>query len=298
MTLTVVAKEIIQRGNCDTCAAELTIHRGQYVCSECGLVHGAVLTQKDFVKFDTHTRKDTRRKLAIDAWSQKRLYTNGTHTFFKPNEARNRGKFHRLLKREYQFSGFDRFSTNALFIERICDALNISDSIQLQILHTYYSLQSNKIVANYNSSYLAVASLIKVCRENKLPILIKTILNKVKEFNKSVSKQALFRFLIELGINTRLTAADHIHTMLDKFHDEFPEVERRTFKVLNLVQLEKERVFMGCRPQNFCAGVIYFAYCEIEGVSQKKISRLFGLGEHATGVMFRKLRDIILGDDA
>lgn len=230
---------------------------GTLICSECGLVIDDLCLDISHPENRFYTREDYRKKARTGQPITDLTPNMVFLTTFNKNETK-KPKFNRMFRWNNQVRWSERAKLLGVSeIKRIGNKLGIPRTAQADSLNMFKKLADRRLLKGRSIHGMVSACLYIQCKNHKVPILGKDIINFSKKLDRS--KLTLFTRIIVDKLNTVLPPTDPA-TYISRFSDELDldlKAEDLIKKILS--KLQQIPMYMaGKDPFGVLAGVFYF----------------------------------------
>ncbi|TFF85288.1 MAG: hypothetical protein EU551_04395 [Promethearchaeota archaeon] len=270
-------------------------YEGNYVCRNCGLVHGPVISMNERRMFnprDIEAKKQNAPAPKIGARTliprRKIKDSNGGVL-----TAKKRYKFSKLSKINSSYSTtFERNLTIAgPKLKSFCAKLNIPQAIEEESLYYYSKAVKKKLTMGKSIECLICSCIYLACRIRKLPRTLEEVSEVCEASTKSVRRT--YRMLLKNLKIPNMKPINHSQYIY-KFGsvlDISMEIQKLAIELINKARDDPDIRLLGKDPKGFAAAALYIACKELKkSRSQAELSEVAHVSEVTLRYRIRNLK--------
>ncbi|MBD3230784.1 MAG: hypothetical protein GF329_21585 [Candidatus Lokiarchaeota archaeon] len=244
---------------CD--APDIIEHNGNYVCKNCGLVHGPVIKMNErrmFTAMDVETRKQNAPAPKI-----------GTRTIIPRKKITDSKGGVLTVKKRLKYSKLSRINSSysttyernltiaAPKLKSFCAKLGIQSSVMEEALHYYSKSVKNKLTMGKSIECLVCACIYLAVRLRKLPRTLEEISTACGVSTKRIRRT--YRMLLKNLQVPNMIPVSH-DQYISKFAEELDipvEIQRKAIKLIKSAKKDPDIRVLGKDPKGFAAAALY-----------------------------------------
>ncbi|MHA1229335.1 MAG: transcription initiation factor IIB [Candidatus Helarchaeota archaeon] len=268
---------------------------GNYVCQNCGLVHGPVLLMNErrlFTPLDIENKKQNEPATKVGA---RTIIPNKKITDCNGGvlDTKSRLKFAKLSKINNSFSTtYERNLTIATpKLKNFCAKLGIPPSVTEDALYYYSKAVKKKLTMGKSIECLICACIYLASRLRKLPRSIEEISEVCEVPVRNIRRT--YRMLLKNLDISNLKPVDHVQ-YITKFGSELNidiNIQKRAIEIIEKAKQDPEIKLLGKDPKGFAAAALYIACKEAKkSKSQAVLSKIAHISEVTLRYRIRNLR--------
>ncbi|MHA1830324.1 MAG: transcription initiation factor IIB [Candidatus Helarchaeota archaeon] len=270
-------------------------YEGNYICQNCGLVHGPVILMNEkriFTPSDVETRKQNEPVTKVGARTMilnKGIKdSNGTVL-----DAKKRMKFAKLSKINNSYSTtYERNLTIATpKLKNFCAKLGLPNSIVDETLYYYSKAVKKRLTMGKSIECLICACIYLTTRLRKLPRSLEEISNICEISVKSIRRT--YRMLLKYLEIPNLKPIDHSQ-YIARYGEELGislEIQKRAIEIIENAKSDPDIKVLGKDPKGFAAAALYIACKEAKkSKSQALLSQVAHVSEVTLRYRIRNLK--------
>lgn len=252
-------------------------YRGIYVCRNCGIVHGQVLSDAPRRAFTAEEIEDRRQTEPVYGVSGSRTVIP---KFYKDTSPRKKQKYYRLAK--IQRSTTSTFERNLSIAQPKllgwASALGLPRSVTEEALRIYKEVVNKKLTMGRSINNLVAGSIYAAIRTNDLPRTVEEIEEVTQIPEKTITKA--YRLIVS-NLKILLTSTPVVQ-FISRFGEELGLSPPVQITANELIQQAKENGLqtIGKDPKGLAAATLYIAAKKAnESKSQSLIAKICGVSE-------------------
>ncbi|MHA1270369.1 MAG: transcription initiation factor IIB [Candidatus Helarchaeota archaeon] len=274
---------------------EIIEFNGNYVCQNCGLVHGPVYLMSEkrvFTASDIEMKKQNEPAMRVGA----RTIIMNKNFNLKNGESlgvKERIKFAKLSKINNSYS--TTYERNLIIatprLKNFCEKLGIPPSVMEASLYYYSKAVKKKLTMGKSIETLICACIYLAVRLKKLPRSLEEISSVCESTTKSVRRT--YRMLLKNLEIPNMKPVDYKQYIL-KYSSELNvkiEIQRRAMELIINAEADPDIRLLGKDPKGFAAAALYIACKELnEPRSQAVLSKIAHISEVTLRYRIRNLK--------
>ncbi len=294
LTNSSIIEDLIDVCECGSTDLVRDYTRAEIICRNCGLVisHHLIDYGKDRRTFSNEERNSRERTGSplTNLLPDMGLTTKIDHT--NNLTAKNKQKFNRLKKWQNRQSWHEKNLSIAMNeIRRICSQLALPEYVNESAATLYRKIYKKDLLKGRSIKSMVAAAVYIICRQNNVPISLKSITNLSLETEKTIRK-AYRTILQELNLKVnKLTAANLVSRIGGEL--KISNAEEQAAKEL-LKNANNKRLLVGKDPKGIAAAAIYIA-CIKNGKkrAQSVIAKAANITEVTLRNRYKELTDTL-----
>lgn len=265
---------------CPECSSDFIIsdsHRGETICSNCGLVIDDHIPDTERNDRRAFTQEEKEKRERTGSPISVLLPDMGLSTIIDP-KAKMSQRMKRVIKWNSRMSWNKRNLLIATTeIKRIGSNLNLPLRVKELAAKIYRKAFSLKLLRGRSIKAMVAAALYYACRKEKIPRTLQELVDQTTCTARDIRR--CYRIIIR-ELELRVPAMDPV-MLIPKYSDELGlslEVEKAAAELLN--KFSKRMTTSGKDPKGLVAAAIYLASQTLhEAKSQSRIARTIGVTE-------------------
>ncbi|MBD3350491.1 MAG: transcription initiation factor IIB [Candidatus Lokiarchaeota archaeon] len=287
---------------CPDCGSMITVcdtHRGEIICSTCGLVISDKLIDKgpEWRAFDSDQRE---KRTRVGAPMTYTIHDRGLSTIidwknkdFAGHEipAKLRSQIYRLRRWQSRIRVSDATERNLTFalseLDRMASVLSLPKTLRETAAKIYRSAVKSHLIRGRSIEGVAAASLYAACRMTKIPRTLQEIAETARVDKKEIGRS--YRFVVsKLNLNSNPTKPiDYIARFVSELKLS-SKVQKKAMEIVKYA--EKRGLTSGRGPTGVAAASIYVASIMYkERRTQRDIARVSQVTEVTVRNRFKEL---------
>jgi len=269
---------------------------GNYVCRNCGLVHGPVLIMSEKRIFSHEDIENKKQNEPVKNYGARTIISNKNMSDFNGNniDIKNRLKFAKLSKINNSFATtYERnMSIATPKLKSFCAKLGIPPSTTEESLYYYSKAVKKRLTMGKSIECLICACIYLAVRLRKLPRTIEEIAEVGEVSPKCVRRT--YRMLLKNLSLPNMSPVDYKQYII-KFGNDLGidlETQKRAIQIIQEAEKNSKIKLLGKDPKGFAAAALYIACKEAnKAKSQAVLSEVAHVSEVTLRYRIRNLKN-------